>query len=69
MLSLHSSARIPLVAFLAFSTARVEVKYFEFSGLISSFPADLHFVLFTRGISLEKILLMEQKKYKLDIVP
>lgn len=62
MLSLHFSVRIPLVAFLAFSTARVEIKYFEFSGLISSFPAHLHFVLFTRGINLEKIRLMGKKK-------
>lgn len=69
LLSLHFSARILLVAFLAFSTARAEIKYFEFSGLISSFPADFHVVLFTRGINLEKIRLMEQKKCKLEIIP
>lgn len=69
MLSLHFSARILLVAFLAFSSARAEIKYFEFSGLISSFHADFHFVLFTRGINLEKIRLLEQKKCKLEIIP
>lgn len=68
MLSLHFSARIPLVAFLSCSTARVEIKYFEFSSLISSFSADLHFVLFPGGINLENIRLMEQKKCKLEII-
>lgn len=51
ILFLNFSAWILLVTFFVFSTARIEIKYFEFSSVISSFPADFHFVLFIREIN------------------
>lgn len=59
ILFLNFSAWILLVTFFVFSTARIEIKYFEFSSVISSFPADFHFVLFIRGINWK---ITEQKK-------